>query len=92
MIDDLVLSMVLLVNLSKKKIYKKVRWFSQILASECIYFSFEFTQVGMRFLVSFDEMMIIAPFVSEFIMIFAGYVYVSVSRKKIIIISKNSKL
>lgn len=45
------------------------------------YFSFEFSYMGMRFLVSFDEMMVIAPFVSELIMIFGGYVYVSVSRK-----------
>lgn len=47
-----------------------------------IYFSFELSRVGMRFLVSFDEMMLIAPFVSEFVMIFGGYVRVSVSRKK----------
>lgn len=47
-----------------------------------IYFSFEFSRMRMRFLVSFDEMMIIAPFVSEFIVIFGRYMNVSVSRKK----------
>lgn len=47
-----------------------------------IYFSFEFSRMRMRFLVSFDEMMIIAPFVSEFIVIFGRYMNVSVSRKQ----------
>lgn len=56
-----------------------------------IYFSFEFSRMRMRFLVSFDEMMIIAPFVSELIVIFGRYMNVSVSRKKQKLISTHQQ-
>lgn len=56
---------------------------SMMLLRKCgIYFSIEMSSVWMRFFVFLDEVVVVSSFMSELIVVFGGYVSVSVSEKR----------